>query len=145
MNEMDMVNEPVTFKVGPVSIMVRRVSSAKRRAITQAVITEQMIEQFRQRAATAYPDDASRRADHIEKAMMSMPSGKAMADLVSEHTPIEAVNRIVAEATGNAMTPAQVDAIMDEASVDEVRAVLMHIRGKKNSTSPTVNGAGSAG
>lgn len=131
MNEADMVNEPINLKIAGVELKLKRLSTIKRRAIIEAVITEQFVAGILMKAKAAYADDEKRRYEYIDKAMLAIPGGKEMADLVSSHIPGQAYARIVAEAAG--IGEDQAAKVLDDATADEVRVLLQTVAGKKKS------------
>lgn len=129
MNEMQMINEPVEVAMGGKVLRVRRLSTAKRRAIVQSVITSQMVDQIKQRAAAAFEGDPERQAGFIEKAILAMPTGKAMADLVSDHVPVDAMVRMVAESSGEKQEV--IAELFEDADAADIKAVFQMVVGKK--------------
>jgi len=129
MNEMDMVNEPVAVTFAGKPVKAKRLSSIRRRAIIEAVIIEKYVAGILQQARLAYADNEAKRGAYIDKAMLAMPQGKAMSDLVSDHIPGKAYARMFAEATG--IDEDQIVALLDDATPDEVRILLRVISGKK--------------
>ena len=129
MNEMDMVNEPVGITIAGKPVKVKRLSTIRRRAIIEAVITEQYVAGILRQAKLAYPDNEAKRGAYIDKAMLAMPQGKAMSDLVSDHIPGSAYARMFAEAAE--ITEDQAVMLLDDASADEVRVLLRSMSGKK--------------
>ena len=130
MDELAMANVGVELPFGGARIRFRRISTIRRRALIQAVLTEKAISDIMAKANLAYPNPVDRSA-YIEKAMLALPSGKALADLVTETPPLEAIVRILAEAGG--VPEDRMTDLLDEATSDEVRVAMEQIAGKKKS------------
>ena len=145
MNEMELLNEPVRFKMGNAELMLRKISSAKKRAIAQAYYIEQLTNEIKAKSK-AFDDPADRKS-YITEKIGELPSGQALIDLVEKMTiDTYLVCRYLAESCCEDITHLQAEELFENSEQEEAEAVLIYIHGasKKKSRSTKKSGGKSS-
>lgn len=127
MNEMSMLNEPVSLTLAGEQVRLRLLSTARRRAIAQAWLLGVLIQEVKDKAAALYPDpaDADKRAEFVRAGVERLPSGAALADemaKVDDRT--ELLIKCLVAASVDPMPEQQAEHLLLTATRDEVAALL---------------------
>jgi hypothetical protein len=145
MIEREICNEAVEFTLTDSEgkfrvIRMREVGSIKRRALMQAWLIGQLIQEIRDKADALYPNDDKdsneKRVKYVEEKTESMPSGQMLVDKVNEvKAPADLVCRIVKAGCVDSISIEEIEALLESATVEEVRSLFVFIRGGKKKLS----------
>jgi len=141
MTEQDLLNEPVTFGMGSKTIRLRKIGSAKKRAIIESYYIENCVRAIQDKAkvfATSEKQDAYM-TDQLDK----LPSGQALMDIAGkEKIDDEIVLRFFEAALVEDLRREESEDLWDKASQAQATSVLYFIHdGKKKSFLPKATGA----
>lgn len=139
MNEYDIINPPVAFTVGQRSINLRHISTMQISAIVSAYWIKLYVDQGKNLAEGL---DESERGEFLSSWLNKCPTGSALQDAISEFrydAPV--ISQLFQASCQDDLAEYEAEAILNEASEDELRSVLWFIQGgsKKNYNSQREN------
>lgn len=148
MNAMQFVNEPVEFKLGARTVLLKRLGTIRKMAIAQADILNRLVAEVTEKAKAVEDKD---RTAYTFGELSKLPSGKDLHDqtlAALDAADVSLICKLFCAMWVTDPEPSADDAehLLNDASKEEVDAVLWFMRaGKKNLNSPTpTSGSSSA-
>lgn len=145
MNEYDLINPPVAFTIGERSIDLRHISTMQISAIVSAYWIQLYVTQGRQLAAGL---DEADRGEFLSGWLNKCPTGSALQKAIGEFVyDAPVITKLFLASCEAKLGEYEAEAILNEASEDELRSVLWFVQGgsKKNSSSQPPNSGTSIG
>jgi len=132
---LELVNEPVQFKLGNKSLFLHRIGSIKRQAIVESFYLEKLVSEINVKSqAISDPID---RKKWITDELAKLPSGDDLAKQALSSPLTDAmIYRFIQHASDPQLSVEEIEIMFREASVEEVASVMYFLVNLKKKSTP---------